>query len=243
VVVNIALWLWILAAGVLALVLFEVVLRMQFGLGTPPLYVADARTGYRLAPNQSLRRRGNRIDINQYSMRGDPIDSQRQPDTFRILLLGDSIVNGGWWTDQVSILSQLVLDALVPEVSLPYKKFEVLNASANSWGPRNELGYVLRFGTFESQVVLMVLNTDDLFAIAPNSLELERSPPILPAARFWPCLKSSLASANAPPPPTLKPARPTRGSGWCQSRSHSPAPTNYRPGRKSSTPGHDPPPS
>jgi hypothetical protein len=95
VVVNIALWLWILAAGVLALVLFEVVLRMQFGLGTPPLYVADARTGYRLAPNQSLRRRGNRIDINQYSMRGDPIDSQRQPDTFRILLLGDSIVNGG----------------------------------------------------------------------------------------------------------------------------------------------------
>jgi hypothetical protein len=176
VVVNIALWLWILAAGVLALVLFEVVLRMQFGLGTPPLYVADARTGYRLAPNQSLRRRGNRIDINQYSMRGDPIDSQRQPDTFRILLLGDSIVNGGWWTDQVSILSQLVQDALVPEVSLPYKKFEVLNASANSWGPRNELGYVLRFGTFESQVVLMVLNTDDLFAIAPNSLELERSP-------------------------------------------------------------------
>jgi hypothetical protein len=53
---------------------------------------------------------------------------------------------------------------------------EVLNASANSWEPHNELGYVLRFGTFESQVVLLVLNTDDLFAIAPNSYELGRNP-------------------------------------------------------------------
>ncbi len=52
----------------------------------------------------------------------------------------------------------------------------MLNASANSWGPRNELGYVLRFGTFEAQVVLLVINTDDLFAVAPNSYELGRHP-------------------------------------------------------------------
>lgn len=165
-----------LAGVVLLLLAVELVLRKKYGLGTPPLYVADARTGYRLAPNQSLRRRGNRILINQYSMRGEEVQLQRPEETLRVLLLGDSIVNGGWWTDQSQILSQVVQEALVCLDTLPFRQPEVLNASANSWGPRNELGYVVRFGLFESQVVLLVLNTDDLFAIAPNAHLLSRSP-------------------------------------------------------------------
>ncbi|PSN16511.1 lipolytic protein G-D-S-L family, partial [filamentous cyanobacterium CCP5] len=59
--------------GFIALAIAELVLRRVYGLGQPPLYVADTRTGYRLAPNQSVRRFGNRIQVNQYSMRGDPI--------------------------------------------------------------------------------------------------------------------------------------------------------------------------
>ncbi|MGB3137591.1 MAG: SGNH/GDSL hydrolase family protein [Nodosilinea sp.] len=172
--VNIA--LWVLATGALALAAVEIFLRARYGLGDPPLYVADARTGYRLAPHQNLRRRGNHIAINAYSMRGPSIAPGRDTDTLRVLMLGDSIVNGGWWTDQSELLSlrvQTALDTLKPA---EFQQVEVLNASANSWGPRNELGYVLRFGTFESQVVLMVLNTDDLFAIAPHSHDLGRSP-------------------------------------------------------------------
>jgi hypothetical protein len=168
--------LLVLAVGGVLLGIVELILRKKYGLGTPPLYVADARTGYRLAPNQSLQRRGNRIEINQYSMRGGAIQSQPPPDTLRVLMLGDSIVNGGWWTDQAQILSQGVRDALISLEAGVFRQVEVLNASANSWGPRNQLGYVVRFGLFESQVVLLVLNTDDLFAIAPNSLELGRSP-------------------------------------------------------------------
>jgi hypothetical protein len=49
------------------------------------------------------------------------------------------------------------------------KHVEVLNASANSWGPRNELAYLQRFGTFGAQLVVLILNTDDLFATAPVS--------------------------------------------------------------------------
>lgn len=168
--------LLVLGAGIAAIAIAEVFLRTKYGLGNPPLYVADARTGYRLAPNQNLRRRGNRIEINQYSMRGPALEPHRPAQTLRVLMLGDSIVNGGWWTDQPDLLS-LKLQAALADIEIPgIEAIEVLNASANSWGPRNELGYVLRFGTFEAQVVLLVLNTDDLFAIAPNSHELGRHP-------------------------------------------------------------------
>jgi hypothetical protein len=123
VVVNIALWLWILAAGVLALVLFEVVLRMQFGLGTPPLYVVDARTGYRLAPNQRLRRRGNRIETNQYSMRGGPnsnLSPSPIPCVFCCWEIPSSMAGGGQ-INQTRILSQVMQAALANVSELPYK--------------------------------------------------------------------------------------------------------------------------
>ncbi len=168
--------LWALGIGVVAIAIAELLLRVRYGLGNPPLYVADTRTGYRLAPNQSLRRRGNRIEINQYSMRGPAVAPQRPADTLRVLMVGDSIVSGGWWTDQSELLSVKVQQALVALNPPGVETVEVLNASANSWGPRNELGYLLRFGTFEAQLVLVVLNTDDLFAIAPNSYELGRNP-------------------------------------------------------------------
>lgn len=174
--------LWALGAVLVLGTALEVFLRVRYGLGHPPLYVADARTGYRLAPNQRLRRRGNQILINEYSMRGPAITPQRPDQTLRVMLLGDSIVNGGWWTDQSELLSIQVQRYLDDHLRSTRPDFpglsqaEVLNASANSWGPRNELGYVLRFGTFESQVVVLLLNTDDLFAIAPNSYELGRHP-------------------------------------------------------------------
>ncbi|TVQ13032.1 MAG: SGNH/GDSL hydrolase family protein [Leptolyngbya sp. DLM2.Bin27] len=168
--------LGVLAVALVVGAIAELWLRLRYGLGNPPLYVADARTGYRLAPNQNLRRRGNRIAINQYSMRGPEIARHRPADTLRVLMLGDSIVNGGWWTDQSELLSVKLQAALARLRPSTNQTVEVLNASANSWGPRNQLGYVLRFGTFEAQMVVLVLNTDDLFAIAPNSHELGRHP-------------------------------------------------------------------
>lgn len=160
----------------IALTLFvaiELILRRRYG--TPPLYVADDSTGYRFAPNQKIWRKGNRFQTNQYSMRSDDFELKRPPETLRVLLLGDSIANSGWWTDQSQILSQIVQDELISLAVPSFSQLEVLNASANSWGPRNELGYVAKFGLFESQIVMMVLNTDDLFAVEPNSLLVGRA--------------------------------------------------------------------
>ena len=162
----IALGLCILLVGIL---LLELGLRLLFGFGNPPLYIADNEIGYLLAPDQRVRRFGNRIEINQYSMRTHAIDKARPKDTLRIFLVGDSIVNGNWWTDQTQTLSALLEQTLATPIDQPV---EVLNASANSWGPRNELAYLRRFGTFEAQILMLVINTDDLFGTQPSPLQV-----------------------------------------------------------------------
>ena len=163
----------ILLIAAIALIALEILLRLGWGLGQRPLYIADPEIGYLLAPNQRLRRFGNHIIINRYSQRSEPISTERPPDTRRIFLLGDSIANGAWWTDQQQTISAL-MERQLGTVST--SAVEVLNASANSWGPRNQLAYLKRYGTFESQVIVLLLNTDDLFATAPTSLPVGRDP-------------------------------------------------------------------
>lgn len=177
----------VLAAVIVLLVLLEVGLRLLFGFGNPLIYVADEEIGYLLAPSQRTRRFGNRIEINQYSMRSPAISPTRPESTLRVLLLGDSIANGGWWTDQANILSEMMareLKSAVGDRSFP--EVEVLNASANSWGPRNELAYLRKFGTFQAQAVVLLINTDDLFATAPSEVQVGRD-------RNYPAKKPPLA--------------------------------------------------
>ncbi|MFB2833372.1 SGNH/GDSL hydrolase family protein [Floridanema evergladense] len=165
----------VLATVFVVLLFLEMGLRSRFGFGNPLIYVTDAEIGYLLAPNQQTRRFGNRIEINEYSMRGGIISPTRAESTLRVLLLGDSIANGGWWTDQADILSVMMASSLKATFAQNgFREVEVLNASANSWGPRNELAYLKKFGTFEAQVLVLLINTDDLFATAPSSIQVGR---------------------------------------------------------------------
>ncbi|MDJ0844199.1 SGNH/GDSL hydrolase family protein [Crocosphaera sp.] len=154
---------------IISLVVFEGSLRLFFGLGKRPLYIADDEIGYLLAPNQNLRRLGKLTKINQYSMRSEDIEKSPCNDTMRLFFIGDSIVNGCWWTDQNETISALVKEEIEKKSS---QTIEVLNASANSWGPRNQLAYLKRFGTFNSQVIFLIINTDDLFSTKPTPLRV-----------------------------------------------------------------------
>lgn len=175
---------WLMAALLASLLLLEVGLRL-FGFGNPLIYLADPTMGYLLAPNQQTRRFGKLIAINQYSMRSSQIAASRPAKTLRVLLLGDSIVNGGWWTDQTDTISALLQQQLQGQYPA-YSQVEVLNASANSWAPRNQLAYLQRFGSFEAQIIVLVINTDDLFAPAPASVVVGRD-------RNYPDRKPALA--------------------------------------------------
>lgn len=169
--------LLLLSIALSSLILLEIALRFLFGIGNPLIYVADDQIGYLLAPNQRIRRLNKRIYINQYSMRSPNITAERPTHTRRILVVGDSIANGGWWTDQEETISALLgrqLQAQQTGQPDPKPAIEVLNASANSWGPRNEFAYLHRFGTFQAQVIILILNTDDLFATAPTPLPVGR---------------------------------------------------------------------
>lgn len=206
-------------------VAIELALRWVLGLGNPPLYVADDRTGYRLAPGQALRRFGNRIEVNEYSMRGGPLAAAGS--TLRILLLGDSIANGGWWTDRddtIAVqLAGLLGRSLPPRVlahCLPgwnaaattaAPPIEVLNASANSWGPRNELGYLEKFGDFGAVAIVLLLNTDDLFGFAPNALPVGRD--VNYPDRRPPLALLELWQTILPPPRDPELDRPAQESG------------------------------
>lgn len=162
------------------LVATEALLRVLFGFGNPLIYIADAECGYLLAPNQRVRRLGNRIEINEYSMRTGAIAPLPAIETLRVLLLGDSVAGGGWWTDQTDTISEIMARQLRLQIQdlatnaqlhskVNYSNVEVLNCSANSWGPRNQLAYIKRFGLFGAKAVVLLLNTDDLFTSAPCS--------------------------------------------------------------------------
>ncbi|KPQ33749.1 MAG: lipase family enzyme [Phormidesmis priestleyi Ana] len=180
-----------LGALIIVAVLVEGVLRVGFGFGNPPLYIADEHIGYLLAPNQRVRRFGNRIVINEYAMRAEAIAPVPNPHTLRLLLLGDSLANGNWWTDQPDILSARIAHYLQPSLPSGYHQVEALNVSANSWGPRNQLAYLDRYGMFGACLVVLLLNTDDLFGTQPTSLQVGRDrnypdrKPLLAVVEVW----------------------------------------------------------
>jgi GDSL-like Lipase/Acylhydrolase family len=213
----------ILAVTAGLLVVLEVLLRVLLGFGNPLIYIPDAECGYLLAPNQKVRRLGNRIEINEYSMRTGSIAPLPVPETLRVLLLGDSVANGGWWTHQTDTISEIMARHLRLQVhhltsntqldsKVKYSDCEVLNASANSWGPRNQLAYVKQFGLFGAKVLVLLLNTDDLFASAPSAALVGRD-------RSYPDRKPAFAIVDLlsryliPAVPAVASAAPTPETG------------------------------
>lgn len=150
----------ILAVGLaVSIVLAEALARLVLGLGDPPLTVLDPEMEYRFAPNQDVRRFGNRVAYNQWSMRSDPVDIRKaDPRELRVLVLGDSVINGGALTDQSRLATTLAEQAL----SSTNRPARGLNVSAGSWGPENQLAYVRKFGLFDADAVILVLSTHDM---------------------------------------------------------------------------------
>ena len=195
----------IILAGIIAgIAILELALRRIAGFGHPLIYISDPEIGYLLAPSQKTRRFGNWIEINRYSMRNSDITLEPLKSTLRILLLGDSIVSGGWWTDQADILSVQIQQQLTTDNSA----VEVLNMSANSWGPPNQLAYLQKYGSFNAEIVVLVINTDDLFSKVPNPLIVggdRNYPDKRPPLALWEIFTRYLGSASAVPEPPQPP--------------------------------------
>jgi hypothetical protein len=159
----------------------EVVSRKWLGLGHPPISQIDREIEYLFVPNQEIRRFGNRIHYNEWSMRSESMSKHKPPYEFRVLVLGDSVVNGGALTDQASLATTLLESDLCRRLGRPAR---VGNVSAGSWGPANLLAYVRRFGIFDADVVVTVLSNHDAWD-APDWAPVVGRDPDYPGRR--PC--------------------------------------------------------
>jgi len=165
---------WIPGCAIASLSAIELALRL-LGFGNPALLQTDANAGYIFAPNQVVYRFGNRLEYNQFSQRSEQIDSAKPEGTLRILMIGDSVLNGNNTTDQKETIPEL-FEARLLGIK---KQVEVLNASAGSWGIGNQLGYIRKFGTFESDAVILQIGTHDLLQ-PPSSSAGVGNDPLMP---------------------------------------------------------------
>lgn len=132
--------------------------RAQLGLGNPPLSVAHPTIEYHFKPNQDVRRFDNRVRINAYGMRSEDFPASKPQDEFRVLIFGDSVLNGGNLSDQAELATELLRDQLEQALKRPVV---VGNVSAGSWGPGNWLGYAREYGFFDADAVILLISTHD----------------------------------------------------------------------------------
>jgi hypothetical protein len=144
--------------AVLIVLLAGTELSLRIFMGQPALYVADAEIEYMFQPDQRVHRFGREVKINAYGMRSEDLVSADAAGRFRVLVLGDSVVNGGNLTDQ----SALATDMLSRQQTSAGEPIDALNVSAGSWGPGNLLAYINRFGTFDADMAILVLSRHDL---------------------------------------------------------------------------------
>ncbi|WP_428390030.1 SGNH/GDSL hydrolase family protein [Mucisphaera sp.] len=154
-------WLAVVGAVFVVVVLgVELFLRFWVGLGDPPLWVADEAVEYRLVEDQDRRRWGNRILINDLGMRSGAFSRTREfEDEVRVLVIGDSVVNGGTLVDHGALATTVLEERLSERLGRPVS---VGNLSAGSWGPVNMAAAFERLGLEGLDVVVLVVSSHDL---------------------------------------------------------------------------------
>lgn len=153
----------LLAAG-------ELFARYALGLGTPPLSLQDSQIEYMFKPNQDVYRFGNRFVTNAYGMRSGAFTANREGKELRIMVFGDSVINGGNVLDQEDLATSIVQKTLAERMN---RRVVTGNISAGSWGPGNWLGYARKFGFFDADIVVLVVSSHD-YADAPTFTSLNR---------------------------------------------------------------------
>jgi lysophospholipase L1-like esterase len=147
------------AASFLALlIVLELFCRYYLGLGDPPLLRNDPEIGYLFIGPRTYHRFGNTITYNSFSMRSREFDAQRKdPNEIRILVVGDSVINGGVLMDQSQIMTTLLENRLGSQLHRPAI---VMNVSAGGWGPPNYWAYIKHYGIFEANALIIVVSSN-----------------------------------------------------------------------------------
>lgn len=138
------------------LILIEITTR-YFGLHQYPLFIESKEFEYIHKPNQATKIYGNKFMTNEYSMRSNSISKN---DTLVVLLIGDSVLNGGNSIDQDDLASTILENDLNKKVK---KHVRVLNISSYTWGSDNIYAYLKKYGTFSADLIVYICNSGDAY--------------------------------------------------------------------------------
>lgn len=129
-----------------------------YGLHDYPLFEKSDDFEYIHSPNQNRLIYRNRFITNDFSMRSDYLSKK---DTLVVLLIGDSILNGGNQIDHDSLASSILQTKLIENTNL--KHLKVLNVSSYSWGPENIYRYLNKHGLYSADLAIIINNSDDAY--------------------------------------------------------------------------------
>jgi hypothetical protein len=128
----------------------EIMLR-TYGYDKLPIFIADPRYEYMTAPDQDLNAGRVRFSTNEFGMRCGPIGAKKSK---RVLVIGDSVINGGLSSTQDS-LATAIADRVTGD--------QVINCSAPSWGPDNAAAFLDAHGLFDADKLIAVFSSHDAF--------------------------------------------------------------------------------
>lgn len=148
-------WKYILFFALLVFIIGELIGRF-YGLCNHPVFIESDAYEYNYAANQDLKIYGNHFLTNEYSMRSKPVDFEN--DTTVVLLIGDSVINGGSWTDHEDLASSILEKRISDYFN---KNIRVLNVSCGSWGPDNSATYIEKYGIFGADLIILVVSSHD----------------------------------------------------------------------------------
>ena len=149
-----------IALIVMALLLMagELFSLYYLGLGDPPLYAHDEEIEYFILEGD-YDRFGHQLKYNRWHMRSDAITQiKTNQDEIRVLMIGDSILNGGSQTGHHQLATTLLENKLNEKFNRPIR---VCNISTGSWGPENHLAYLKRFGAFDADIVVWLISSHE----------------------------------------------------------------------------------
>jgi hypothetical protein len=154
----------IVVSVVLALVVFEVGLRL-LGMGPQPtINRFDPDLGWSKTPSSRSERKTREFDvtyeINSLGLRGDEMSSPRKPDgTYRVVMLGDSFVLG-YTVDR----RDLFVDQLERWWRAEGRKIDVINAGTEGYSTDQEVLWLALHGKeFQPDLVLLFPYDNDLY--------------------------------------------------------------------------------
>lgn len=141
----------LLTFGLLAgLVSTELLLR-ALGRLNHPLFEADPQYEYLMRPDQDVRYGRIHYVTNALGLRSPPIGPKRGR---RVLIIGDSVINGGQQTTQ---------DSLATEQAARRTGVELINLSAGSWGTENAMAWIRAHGLMQADALIIVLSSHDAY--------------------------------------------------------------------------------